>query len=160
MPGPVDQTVIERREDILCYSTSELREDLEVTGPLQMILYASTTAKDTDFTAKLTDVQPDGRSLLIAEGIQRAKYRDWNYEEIPIEPGAVIKYTINLGNTSHVFRKGHRIRIHVSSSNFPLFDRNMNTGHSIGEDAVGVVAEQTIYHDSNYPSHIELPVIP
>lgn len=160
VPGPVDQTVIERREDILCYSTSELREDLEVTGPLQMILYASTTAKDTDFTAKLTDVQPDGRSLLIAEGIQRAKYRNWNHEAIPIEPGAVTKYTINLGNTSHVFRKGHRIRIHVSSSNFPLFDRNMNTGHSIGEDAVGVVAEQTIYHDSNYPSHIELPVIP
>src|SRR5690606_3006682 len=127
VPGPVDQSVIEQRSDILCYTTAELTDDLEVTGPLQVVLYACTNAVDTDYTAKMTDVQRDGRSLLIAEGIQRASYRHWDHEAKPIEPGAVTKITISLGNTSHVFRKGHRIRIHISSSNFPLFDRNMNT---------------------------------
>jgi putative CocE/NonD family hydrolase len=159
VPGPVDQSIIERRNDVLCYTTNELEDDLEITGPLKIILYASTSAKDTDFTAIMTDVQPNGLSLLIAQGIQRAAYRYWNHEAAPIEPGAVVTYTINLGNTSHVFRKGHRIRVQISSSNFPLYDRNMNTGNVIGEDAIGVIAQQTIYHDSNYASYIELPVI-
>jgi uncharacterized protein len=160
VPGPVDQSVIEQRSDVLCYTTAELKEDMEVTGPLNVVLYACTDAVDTDYTAKMTDVQPDGRSLLIAEGIQRAKYRHWDHDAMAIEPGAVTKYTINLGNTSHVFRRGHRIRIQISSSNFPLYDRNMNTGRAIGEDAVGVIAAQTILHDHNYASYIELPVIP
>jgi len=160
VPGPVDQSVIEQRNDILCYTTSELSDELEITGPLRIVLYASTTVKDTDFAAKLTDVLPDGRSLLIAEGIQRAAYRNWNHEPEPIVPGAVTKYAISLGNTSHLFRRGHRIRVHITSSNFPLFDRNMNTGNGIGQDAIGLVAQQTIYHDSAYASYIELPVIP
>jgi len=160
VPGPVDQSSIEQRSDILCYTTEELPADIEVTGPLRLVLHASTNAADTDFTAKLTDVQPDGRSLLIAEGIQRASYRNWRYEHEPIEPGALLEYTINLGNTSHLFRRGHCIRVQISSSNFPLYDRNMNTGRTIGEDAVGVIAEQTIYHDRHCASRIELPVIP
>lgn len=160
VPGPVDQSVIEQRSDVLCYTSPELQEDMEVTGPLNLVLYASTSAADTDYTAKMTVVLQDGRSLLIAEGIQRAKYRHWDYEATPIEPGAVVKYTISLGNTSYVFRRGHRIRIQISSSNFPLYDRNMNTGRAIGEDAEGIIAEQAIMHDHRYASYIELPVIP
>lgn len=159
VPGPVDQSIIEKRNDVLCYTSDELEADLEVTGPLEICLYASTSAKDTDFTAKLTDVWPDGRSILVAEGIQRASYRNWNYEKERIKPDTVLEYTISLGHTSHVFRKGHRIRVQISSSNFPLYDRNMNTGRSMGEDVTGVIARQTIYHDEQYPSHIVLPVI-
>ncbi len=159
VPGPVDQSIIEKRNDVLCYTSDELEADLEVTGPLEICLYASTSAKDKDFTAKLTDVWPDGRSILVAEGIQRASYRNWNYEKERIKPDTVLEYTISLGHTSHVFRKGHRIRVQISSSNFPLYDRNMNTGRSMGEDVTGVIARQTIYHDEQYPSHIVLPVI-
>jgi hypothetical protein len=160
VPGPLDQSILERRQDILCYTSEPLVMDLEVSGPLILHLFASTDAVDTDFAAKLIDVYPDGRSILLADGIQRARFRNWDGKPTPVEPGEIYEFKINLGNTSNVFRKGHRIRIHVSSSNFPLYDRNMNTGNPIGEDATGVPAHQTIFHQAGYASHIDLPVIP
>ncbi len=160
VPGPFDQSSIEMRNDVLCYTSDVLQEDLEVSGPVVLKLYASTSAVDTDFTAKLVDVQPNGRALNIAEGIQRASFREWNGSKSPVKPGEIYLFTIYLGNTSYLFRRGHRIRLEVSSSNFPLYDRNMNTGNPIGEDAVGQKAEQTIYHDGKFASHLVLPVIP
>jgi len=153
--GPMEQSGIEKRADVLCYTTPELKEDVEVTGgPLELHLFAATTAKSTDFTAKLICVSPDGRSFNIAEGVRRIRNKQDS------EIGAVREHVIGLGNTSHLFRKGQRIRIHVSSSNFPFCDRNMNTGNPIGEDAIGIQAEQTIFHQTGYSSYIDLPIMP
>jgi uncharacterized protein len=160
VPGPLDQSRIERREDVLCYSTAVLNEDVEISGPLELHLAASTTVKDTDFTAKLVDVYPDGRAFNMASGFIRARYRHSCYTEEFINPGEVIEYVISLSGTSNLFRKGHCIRIDVSSSNFPEYDRNMNTGNPIGEDTTGIKARQTIFHQSDRLSYIDLPVIP
>lgn len=160
VPGPRDQSHIEKRSDILCYTTPELEEDIEVTGPLDMHLFAATSARDTDFTAKLVDVCPDGAAYNIAEGIMRARGRKSVFKPELVNPGEVYEYTINMGTTSQLFRKGHRIRIDISSSNFPMYDRNMNTGNPIGEDTQGIPAMQTIYHQSGHASYIDLPVIP
>ena len=160
VPGPRDQSIVENRPDVLVYTSEELAEDLEVTGPLEFHLFASTSAVDTDFTVKLTDVYPDGRSVLIADGIQRGRWRKWGSGPELLTPGEVYEFTILLGNTSIVFRKGHRIRISISSSNFPLYDRNMNTGNAMGEDAVGVKATQRVFHEAGKASYIDLPVIP
>lgn len=158
--GPIDQSRVEAREDVLCYTTPEVAEDTEVTGPLGLHLWAATSARDTDFTAKLVDVYPDGRAYNAADGIIRARYRKSTFEPEFITPGEVNEYTINMGNVSQLFRKGHSIRIEISSSNFPAFDRNMNTGNPLGEDAEGIPAMQTIYHQQGYASYIDLPVIP
>lgn len=158
--GPLDQCRIEKREDVLCYTTPALRENTEVTGPLQVHLFAATSTKDTDFTAKLIDVYPDGRAYNIGEGIIRASGRKLSEKPELINPGEVYEYVITVGQTSQLFREGHRIRVDISSSNFPQFDRNMNTGNPIGEDAKGIPAMQTIYHDNEYASYIDLPVIP
>lgn len=160
VPGPIDQSHIEKRPDILCYTTAELTADVEVTGPLVLHLYAATSAADTDFTAKLVDVYPDGRAFNIAEGIKRARGRKSVYNPEPVTLGEVNEYVIDLGSTSQLFRSGNRIRIDISSSNFPMYDRNMNTGNPIGEDATGIPSMQTIYHHSGYASYIDLPVIP
>lgn len=160
VPGPLEQSFVERREDVLCYTSEELKEDVEVSGPIQLRLFASTSAVDTDFTAKLTDVYPDGRSYNVAEGIQRARYRNRDGQPSPVVPGQIYEYVIDLGNTSNLFRKGHRIRIQISSSNFPLYDRNMNTGNPPGSDAEGIKAIQTVYHEPGFASYIDLPVIP
>jgi putative CocE/NonD family hydrolase len=160
VPGPLEQYHVERREDVLCYTTSELREDVEVSGPLELHLFAATSARDTDFTARLVDVYPDGRSYNIAEGIIRASGRNLTGERELVNPGEVYQYVIGLGNTSQLFRRGHRIRIDISSSNFPAFDRNMNTGNPIGEDSSGDPATQRIYHRAGAASYIDLPVIP
>lgn len=157
--GPIEQTSIELRNDVLCYTTEELTVDMEVTGPLMFHLFAATSARDTDFTAKLIDVFPDGRAYNVSDGIIRARYRKSILQPELLKPGAVYEYAINMLNTSHMFRKGHRIRIDISSSNFPAADRNMNTGGPIGEDAEGIPALQTIYHQSGYASYIDLPVI-
>ena len=157
--GPIDQSHIEKRSDVLCYTTSELNREVEVTGPLEFHLFASTSARDTDFTVKLIDVHPDGRAYNVAEGIIRARYRKSINQPEPISPGEIYEYTINMGNISQLFRKGHRIRIDISSSNFPAFDRNMNTGNLPGEDSHGVAATQTIYHQTHYASYIDLPII-
>jgi putative CocE/NonD family hydrolase len=160
VPGPFDQTPVEKRSDVLCYTTPDLDEDLEVTGPLVLHLFAATSARDTDFTAKLVNVYPDGSAYNVAEGCIRARYRESIIQPELVNPGEVYQYCIDLAVTSVVFRRGHRIRIDISSSNFPRIDRNMNTGNAFGEDAQGVPALQTVYHQSDYPTHIDLPVIP
>ena len=159
--GPVDQSPNENREDVLLFTSAPLAEDLEVTGPITVKLYAATSATDTDFIARLIDVYPDGTAYNLTEGIIRARFREsiWEPPRL-LEPGKVYEYTIDLHATSNVFLKGHRIRVHVTSSNFPMWDRNPNTGHEQGVDAELKVAEQTIYHDREHPSHILLPVIP
>ncbi len=159
VPGPLDQTHVERRAGVLCYTTPELREDLEVTGPVTLRLYAATSAVDTDFVAKLVDVYPDGAAYNVAEGVIRARFREGLLSLKPVTPGEVVEYVIDLANVSNVFRAGHRLRLDVTSSNFPRIDRNMNTGNRLGEDAEGIPAVQTVFHDAVYPSHLLLPVI-
>jgi putative CocE/NonD family hydrolase len=158
--GPVDQAYVERRGDVLCYTTPELGQDIEVTGPLNLHLFASSSCKDTDFTAKLVDVYPDGRAFNSADGIVRAQYRNSFSDPEPLKQGEIVEFIIRLGHTSQLFRAGHRIRLDITSSNFPTFDRNMNTGNPIGEDAEGIPALQTIYHQAGYASYLDLPVIP
>ena len=157
--GPRDQRPNEYRPDVLVYTSEVLESDVEVTGPVKLVLYASSSARDTDFSAKLVDVFPDEYAMNVAQGIQRARYRDsWESPEL-MEPGEVYKFEIDLWSTSNCFLKGHRIRVEVTSSNFPQFDRNPNTGHDFGQDAEMVKANQTILHDSEHPSHIILPVM-
>jgi putative CocE/NonD family hydrolase len=158
--GPYDQRPVEQRPDVLVYSTPALAQDVEVTGPITMTLYAASSAPDTDWTAKLTDVYPDGTSMLIQYGIQRARYRVSETHPTPIQPGKIYKYTIQVWPTSNLFKVGHQIRLEISSSNFPMYDRNPNTGHPFGQDADLQVARQTIYHDLQHPSAITLPVMP
>lgn len=159
--GPADQTMIEQRQDVLVYTTEVLDKDIEVTGPLKVKLYAASSAPDTDFVARLVDVHPDGRAFNIADGIVRASYRKGDrVKPSPIKPGEIIEYDIDLLATSNVFKRGHRIRVDITSSNFPRWDRNPNTGEASYIAKNLVKAEQTIIHDSDHPSHILLPVIP
>jgi hypothetical protein len=158
--GPQDQSSIEKRNDVLCYTTPELRGEIEITGPLKLHLFTSTSTKDTDFMARLVDVYPNGMVINVAEGCIRAKYRKTILKPELLTPGEVYEYLIDLASTSNVFGKGHHIRIDITSSNFPRFDRNMNTGNAFGEDAVGIPAMQTIFHQSGHASFIDLPVIP
>jgi uncharacterized protein len=163
-PGPQDQQPVEARPDVLVYSTPALEQDTEVTGLITLHLYASTSAADTDFTAKLIDVSPDGFAKNLTEGILRAKYRESTSEAKPVAPGKIYEYKIDLWSTSNVFLKGHKIRLEVSSSNFPRFDRNLNTGKDPGADdnseSSAVKATNTIYHDAEHPSALELPIVP
>ncbi|MBT4865025.1 MAG: CocE/NonD family hydrolase [Planctomycetaceae bacterium] len=158
--GPHDQRAVEMRGDVLCYTSPPLERDTEITGPIQVILHASSDATDTDWTAKLVDVSPSGYAMNLCDGIQRARYRESRVDPALIEPGKVYEYTIDVGVTGSVFRKGHQVRVEISSSNFPRFDRNPNTGHAIGQDAIMQPARQTIHHSHEYPSRILLPVIP
>jgi uncharacterized protein len=160
--GPCDQREIENRNDVLVYTSDPLEDVLEVTGPITMRFYASSSTIDTDFTAKLVDVYPDGRAYNIQEGIVRARYRNGPLPECSelIEPGRVYEYNVDLGLTSNVFLPGHAIRIEISSSNFPKHDRNLNNGESYFDSINWNVAEQKIYHNQDYPSYIVLPVIP
>ncbi|MDQ0252862.1 putative CocE/NonD family hydrolase [Evansella vedderi] len=156
--GPLDQREIESREDVLVYTSAPMEQQLEVTGRVKMVLWAATDAPDTDFTVKLVDVFPDGRAYILTDGIVRAKYRD-GYEVKPELAGEVVKYEIDLWATSNVFLPGHSIRIEVSSSNFPRYDVNPNTGQSLIETTESKKATQTIYHQVDYPSYLLLPVI-
>jgi uncharacterized protein len=126
---------------------------------LEIHLFAATSVKDTDFTAKLVDVYPDGHAYTVTDGIVRARYRKSFLRSEYLKPGEINEYIINLETTSQMFFKGHKIRIDISSSNFPEYDRNMNTGNPPGEDAEGIIAKQVIYHQSDYPSYIDLPII-
>ena len=157
--GPYDQRQVEKRTDVIVYTTPPLKEDTEVTGPVNAIIFASSSARNTDFTAKLVDVYPDGRAIRICEGIIRADHREPSEPPSNIEPGKIYQYTIDLWATSNLFMKGHQIRVEISSSNFPRFDRNLNTGNYFATDTTILKAEQIIYHSSEYPSHIILPVI-
>ncbi|MBM3943899.1 MAG: CocE/NonD family hydrolase [SAR202 cluster bacterium] len=160
-PGSFDQTEIESRADVLCYTTPPLERDTEVTGPITVTLYAASTAKDTDFTAKLVDVSGDGccaRNL--TDGIIRARYRKPRSKPQLLTPGQAYEYRIDLWATSNLFKKGHRIRVEISSSNFPRFDRNLNTGEHNNTSADFMSAAQTILHDKDHRSHIVLPIVP
>ena len=158
--GPVDQQEVEQREDILVYTSDILATDLEVIGPVKAILFAASDARDTDWTAKLVDVYPDGRAFNLCDGIIRARYRNSDTEATLLEPGEIYRYEIDLWATGNVFLEGHRIRVEISSSNFPHFDRNLNTGGSFYYDSDTKIAQQRVFHDEQHPSHILLPVIP
>lgn len=157
--GGYDQRPLEAREDVLVYTSAPLEHDTEVTGHVTVELYAATTAPDTDFTAKLVDVRPDGYALNLCDGIVRARYRESRLTPSLIEPGKVYRYTIDLLATSNLFKKGHRIRLEISSSSFPQFDRNPNTGRPIHAETQPVKAAQSIFHDRQFPSCLVLPVV-
>jgi len=157
--GPMDQRPVERRNDVLVYTTPPLREDLEVLGRVRAVLYVATTAPDTDLTAKLVDVFPDGEARNLADGILRLRYRKSLEQSELLQPGRVYPVTVDVGVTANLFRAGHRIRLEVSSSNFPRFDRNPNTGRAIAGETELRVAHQTIWHGAQRPSHLLLPVL-
>lgn len=159
-PGPHDQRSNEQRPDVLVFSTPPLAEAVEATGFISVELYASTDAADTDFTAMLVDVDPSGYARLLTDGIVRAKYRESTTTPEPIVAGQIYKYRIDLWATGNLFQRGHRIRLYVSSSNFPRFNRNLNTGEPVATGTRIVRATQTIYHDADHPSALVLPVIP
>lgn len=159
-PGPFDQRPVEQRPDVLVYTSEVLEQDMEVTGSVALKLYASSSAVDTDFVAKLTDVYPDGRSINITEGVIRARFREdvWGSPKL-LQPGAVYEFTIDMQVTSNVFKAGHRIRVDITSSNFPLWDRNLNTGNDPGTDTQIVIANQTVCHDAERSSHLIVQVV-
>ena len=158
--GVGDQREVEDRPDVLVYTSPPLERDLELTGPIAVHLFAGSTAVDTDFTAKLVDVRPDGYAHNLQDGIVRARYRTSAAEPSFLEPGRVYEFEIDLWSVSHLVKTGHRLRLEVSSSNFPRFDRNPNTGAPIGQDARLESARQTVHHSAAHPSHVVLPVIP
>jgi putative CocE/NonD family hydrolase len=160
--GPWDQRAAERRDDVLVFSSEVLKAPVEVTGPVTMKLYAATSGKDTDWTAKLVDVGPDGFARNVQEGILRARYRETRGRGSAtlLEPNKVYEYTIDMWAGSNLFLPGHQFRLEVSSSNFPRFDRNLNTGEDTATGTRMEKARQTIYHSAQYPSHLVLPIIP
>jgi hypothetical protein len=158
--GPDDYREVHTRNDVLVYTTTPLEQDVEITGPLSVKLFASSTAPDTDFVAMVFDVRPDGYVMRLQDGIVRARFRESVEKPSLLEPGKVYEFTIPCWRTSIVIPKGHRIRVHIASSNFPKFDRNPNSGHPLGLDAELRTAEQTVFHDGRRPSYVVLPVIP
>ncbi len=158
--GSYDQSGVENRRDVLVYTTPVLKQGIEVTGPLRAVLYVSSSAKDTDFTAKLVDVNPDGAAYNVQEGILRARYREGFARKVWMKSGEVYEVPVDLEATSNYFGAGHRIRVEVSSSNFPRFDRNLNTGGNNYDETNWVKAENAIHHAGQYASYVLLPVIP
>jgi len=158
-PGPRDQRSVEARDDVLVYSTPPLASDLEVTGPVSLELYVKSSAVDTDFTAKLVDLWPDGFAQNLTEGILRTRYRSSQEKPELMTPGQIYKLTIEVWSTSNVFKKGHTLRLEVSSSNFPRFNRNLNTGEDNGSGQRFVPATNTVLHDAEHPSALTLPVV-
>lgn len=157
--GAFDQRELETRQDVLVYTSDPLEEGVEITGFIETVLYVSSDVKDTDFTIKLLDVYPDGTAYNLDETIQRARYREGYDKEVFMEEGEVYKLELSPMSTSNYFEKGHRIRVEVSSSNFPRFARNLNTGGDNYNESAGVVAHNNIHHSQDYPSQIVLPVV-
>lgn len=157
--GSFDQQEMEKRQDILVYTTDALKEGVEVSGFVETTLYVSSDVKDTDFTIKLIDVHPDGKAYNLDETIQRVRYREGYDKEVWMEKGKVYKVELTPMSTSNYFAAGHKIRIEISSSNFPRFDRNMNTGGNNYDEATGVVAHNNVHHSAAYPSQIRLPMV-
>ena len=157
--GPQDQRPDEARNDVLTYSTKPFEKDVEVTGPVSVELFAKSSAVDTDFTAKLINVWPNGFAQNLTEGIVRARYRDSQETPELLNPDQVYKFAIDLWSTSDVFLKGHQLRVEIGSSNFPRFDRNLNTGLDAEFESGYVSATNTIYHDAEHPSAILLPIV-
>jgi putative CocE/NonD family hydrolase len=158
-PGPRDQRSVENRDDVMVYSIGPLQQDLNVTGPVKATLFVKSTAVDTDFTGKLVDVAPDGFAMNVAEGILRMRYRDSRERSSVMNPGQVYQITLDLWATSNVFLRGHTLRLEISSSNFPRFDRNLNTGEESSSGRRFVSATNTILHDDQHPSALVLPII-
>jgi uncharacterized protein len=158
-PGPKDQRAVEARDDVLVYSTAAFAQDTEVTGPVRLELFAKSSAVDTDFTAKLVDVGPDGYAQNLTEGIVRARYRDSQEKAGLMNPGEIYKFTIDLWATSNLFKKGHVLRVEVSSSNFPRFDRSLNTGENSAFAVNFVSATNTVFHDAEHPSALVVEVV-
>lgn len=157
--GPVDQSTLESRSDILVYTTPAFEKDTEVTGSVSLELYVSSSAVDTDFTGKLVDVSPNGTALNLAEGILRARYRNSLEKAELMKPGETYKLTLDLGATSNVFLAGHKLRVEVASSSYPRFDRNLNTG--AGPEATAAVkATNVIHHDQDHLSALIVPIVP
>lgn len=157
--GSFDQSTMELRDDILVYTSDELKEGVEITGFIESTLYVSSSGPDTDITIKLIDVYPDGKAYNLDETIQRLRYREGYDKEVFMEKGKVYKVDLTPMVTSNYFAPGHRIRIEVSSSNFPRFDRNMNTGGNNYDETTGIKVENKIHHSTQYPSVIKLPII-
>lgn len=155
-PGSVDVSKLQKRPDVMVYTTGPLEHDLDVVGPLRLVLYASSSATDTDFAARLSDVFPDGRAIQLQNGVLRARYRSIEAGPQLLKRGVVYRLEIDMWATANRFRAGHRLRLDISSSDFPRFDRNANRG---GEDGPPVPAEQAIYHDAQHPSRLLLPVL-
>jgi hypothetical protein len=155
----MDQRQVEKRSDVLVYSTTPLESPLEVTGPIKVVLFVSSSAVDTDFTAKLVDVFPDGTARNLTDGILRMRYRESLEQPKLMTPQEVYKVTIDAGVTSNVFLPHHRIRIEISSSNFPRFDRHPNTGGPVADARSAIPARQTVYHEHQRYSYVLLPVV-
>jgi putative CocE/NonD family hydrolase len=158
--GSYDQSDLEARDDVLVYTSPTLRAGVEITGPLELVLYVSSTAKDTDFTGKLVDVYPDGRAFNLQDGLLRARYREGYDKKVWMNEGQVYELHIDLHAVSNYFARGHQIRLEVSSSNFPRLDRNLNTGGNNYDETEWIVARNAVYHSPKYPSHLVLPVVP
>jgi putative CocE/NonD family hydrolase len=157
-PGPKDQRALESRKDVLVYSSSPLQADLTIIGHVDVHLFTSTSARDTDWTAKLVDVAPEDPALNLVDGILRARfYQSFEDPEL-LEPGKSHEFVIDLGNTAVVIPQGHRVRLEISSSNFPRYSRNTNTGAVPEKDKETVVAHQTVYHDRSRKSYVNLPI--
>ena len=154
---PTEYRPVEDR--LLTYTTAPLEQDLHVVGPIRAVLYAASTAPDTDWVVRLCDVWPDGRSLSVCDGILRARYRESLDRPTLMQPGEVYRFEVELNATAQTFRAGHRLRVHVTSSDFPRYDRNLNTGGLFGEETGGQVATNTVFHDAAWPSHLLLPVM-
>jgi len=158
--GPDDYREVEQRDDVLVYTSDALTEDMEVCGPLRVHLSAASSARDTDFMAKVIDVWPNGFAQRLNDGMVRARFREGMDKPSLIEPGRVYSYDLDLWNTCQLYQKGHRIRVEVSSSAFPKYDRNLNTGEALGQTTQMAVAQQKIYHDREHPSYVILPIVP
>jgi len=158
--GSMNQNELEKRPDVLVFQTESLEEPVQVVGRVKVKLWGSSSCVDTDFAAKLMDVYPDGRSMLIADGIIRGRFRKSFSREELLEPGAVSEFEVDLWSTAIVFNKGHRIKIHITSSNHPRFDVNPNTGQDYIEGGEMNIAKNMVYHDSKHPSHVVLPIAP
>jgi putative CocE/NonD family hydrolase len=159
--GPVDQRPVEVRDDVLCFSTEPLERPIQVIGPVSLTLFVSSSAVDTDFTAKLVDVEADGRAIIVCDGIRRMRHRNSRAADERMVPGEIYQITVDLGPTATVFLRGHRIRLEVSSSNFPKHDRNSNTGGDIVSERLEdmVIAINHLHHGPDHPSRLVLPVM-
>lgn len=158
--GPQDQRPVEARQDVLVFTTSPFPRDTEVTGPVSLDLYVSSSAVDTDFTGKLVDVWPNGFAQNLTEGMLRMRYRNSQEKQELANPGQTYRVTVDLWATSNVFLAGHKVRLEISSSNFPRFDRNLNTGEEPAWGTRMIKATNTIYHDQAHPSALILPIVP
>lgn len=158
--GPDDYSAVELRGDVLCYTTDPFEDEVEITGPMKLVFFGSSSAVDTDFTAKVIDVHPTGFCQRLTDSMVRARYRDGHDEERLMEPGTVYEFRIDLWNTSILLPKGHRIRLEVSSSAFPKYDRNLNTGEPVDTGTRMEQAENRVWHDAEHPSRLVLPIVP